>query len=161
MRFKSQQIVLYHLGLHTQNPGLREVDLEPSPKRGSDKMNMLKKGWKTAEENKMYPTAWTHILITALREVDLEPSAKRGADRTKALVSLYWLSRRLHTQEPPNPMSHKSTKVEPIRSSRTWKKSYQISKSYSLQHIKTFFPKNTRSTNLHGWGYKWAQHTQR
>ena len=30
------------LGLHTQNPGLREVDLEPSPNRGSDKINMLK-----------------------------------------------------------------------------------------------------------------------
>ena len=42
MRFNSQQIVSYCLGLRTQNPGLREVDLEPSPKRGSDKINMLK-----------------------------------------------------------------------------------------------------------------------
>ena len=42
MRFNSQQIALYCLGLRTQNPGLREVDLEPSPKRGSDKINMLK-----------------------------------------------------------------------------------------------------------------------
>ena len=42
MRFNSQQIVSYCLGLHTQNPGLREVDLEPSPKRGSNKINMLK-----------------------------------------------------------------------------------------------------------------------
>ena len=42
MRFNSQQIISYCLGLHTQNPGLREVDLEPSPKRGSDKINMLK-----------------------------------------------------------------------------------------------------------------------
>ena len=42
IRFKSQQIVSYCLGLLTQNPGLREVDLEPSPKRGSDKINMLK-----------------------------------------------------------------------------------------------------------------------
>ena len=32
----------YCLGLHTQNPGLTEVDLEPSLKRGSDKINMLK-----------------------------------------------------------------------------------------------------------------------
>ena len=30
MRFNSHQIVLYCLGLRTQNPGLREVDLEPS-----------------------------------------------------------------------------------------------------------------------------------
>ena len=44
MRSNSQQIVSYCLGLHTQNPGLREVDLEPSPKRGSDKINMLKQG---------------------------------------------------------------------------------------------------------------------
>ena len=101
--------------------------MEPSPNRGSDKINMLKKGRKTAKENKSYRTAWTHIWIPALREVDLEPSAKRGANRTKALVSLYWSSRSLHPKEPPNRIWHKSTKVDPIRSFRTWKKSYQIS----------------------------------
>ena len=63
MRFNSQQIVSYCLGLHTQNPGPREVDLDPSPKRGSEKMNMLKQGRKTTEENKSYRTAWTHIQI--------------------------------------------------------------------------------------------------
>ena len=42
MRFNFQQIVSYCLGLHTQNQGLRDVDLEPSPKCGSDKINMLK-----------------------------------------------------------------------------------------------------------------------
>ena len=42
MRSTFQQIVSYCLGLHTQNPGLREVDLEPSPERGSDKINMQK-----------------------------------------------------------------------------------------------------------------------
>ena len=42
IRFNSQQIKLYCLVLHTQNPGLKEVDLKPSPKRGSDKVNMLK-----------------------------------------------------------------------------------------------------------------------
>ena len=89
MRFNSQQIVLYCLGLHTQNPGLREVDLERSPKRGSDKIKMLKKDRKTEEQNKSYCTAWTHIWIPAVREVDLEPSAKREANRTEALVSLY------------------------------------------------------------------------
>ena len=89
MRFKFQQIVSYCLGLRTQNPGLREVDLEPSPERGSDKINMLKQGRKTAEENKSYRTAWTHTWIPALREVDLEPSPKRGANGTEALVSLY------------------------------------------------------------------------
>ena len=42
MRSNFQQIISYCLGLHTQNPGLREVDLEPSPERGSDKINMQK-----------------------------------------------------------------------------------------------------------------------
>ena len=102
MRFNSQQIASYCLGLCTQNPGIREVDLEPSPKRGSDKINMLKYGGKSAEENKSYHTAWTHIWIPALREIDLEPSAKRGGNRTEALVSLYWSCRSLHPIEPPN-----------------------------------------------------------
>ena len=35
MRFNPKQIVSYCLGLCTENPGLREVDLEPSSKRGS------------------------------------------------------------------------------------------------------------------------------
>ena len=32
------------LGLCTKNPGLREVDLDPSPKTGSGKINMHKQG---------------------------------------------------------------------------------------------------------------------
>ena len=50
MRSNFQQIVSYCLGLHTQNPGLREVDLEPSPKRGSDKINMQKQGRNTQKK---------------------------------------------------------------------------------------------------------------
>ena len=161
IRFNSQQIASYCLGLRTQNPGLREVDLEPNPKTGSDKINMLKQVRETAAENKSYHTAWSHIWILALREEALGPSAKNGATRTEALMSLYWSSRRLHPKKPPNWISHKPTKVDPIRSSRTWKKSIQISKSYALQHIKTFVPKNTRSTNAHDWGHKWGLHTQR
>ena len=72
------------------------TNTEPRTKRGTDKINMLKQGRKTAEENKSYRTAWTHIWIPALRETDLEPSAKRGANRNKTLVSLYWSSRSLH-----------------------------------------------------------------
>ena len=83
MRSNSQQIVSYCLlGLRTQNPGLKEVDLEPSPKRGSDKINMLKQGRNVPKEIKSHRTAWTHIWIPALRQVDLEPSAKRGTNRT-------------------------------------------------------------------------------
>ena len=88
MRFNFQQIVSYCLGLRTQNQGLREVDVEPSPKCGSEKINMLKQGRKTAEEKKLYRTAWTHRWIPTLREVYLEPSAKTGAHKTKGLVSL-------------------------------------------------------------------------
>ena len=50
MRLNFQQIVSYCLGLHTQNPELREVDLETSPKRGSDKMNMQKQESKTQKK---------------------------------------------------------------------------------------------------------------
>ena len=45
-----QQIVSYCLGLRTQNPGLREVDLEPSLKRGSDKITMQKQGTNTQKK---------------------------------------------------------------------------------------------------------------
>ena len=105
MTFNSQQIVLYSLGLHTQNPGLREIDLQPTAKGGSEKMNILKE--RRTPEKKLYHTAWTHILISALREVDLEPSAERGAKRIKNLVSLYWSSRSLHLKESPNQIPHK------------------------------------------------------
>ena len=88
MRSNSQQIVSYCLGLRTQNPGLREVDLEPSPKRGSDKIKMLKQGRKTQKKASRIVQPG-HIWIPELREVDLEPSAKRGTSKTTALVSLY------------------------------------------------------------------------
>ena len=42
MVFHSQKIESYYLGLDTQNQKLREVDLEPTPKIGSDKINILK-----------------------------------------------------------------------------------------------------------------------
>ena len=41
MIFHSQKIESYYLGLDTQHPGLREADLEPTPKIGSDKIKML------------------------------------------------------------------------------------------------------------------------
>ena len=100
MRFNFQQIVLYWLGLCTQNPGLREVDLEPSPKRCSNKISILKEGRKTSEENFSSFTAWSHTWFPALREVDLEASAKRRAKSTEALVSLDWLSRSSIHNEP-------------------------------------------------------------
>ena len=50
MRSNSQQIVSYCLGLRTQNPSLREVDLEPSPNRGSDKIKMLKQRRNTQQK---------------------------------------------------------------------------------------------------------------
>ena len=59
-RSNSQQILSYCLGQRTQNPGLREVDLESSPKRGSDKINRLRGRRKNTTENNRYRTAWTH-----------------------------------------------------------------------------------------------------
>ena len=50
MRSNSQQIILYCFGLHIQNPGLRNIDLEPSPKRGSDKIKMPKQGRNTQKK---------------------------------------------------------------------------------------------------------------
>ena len=41
MTFNSQQIVSYCLDLRTQNQGLREVDLEPSAKRGANRTEAL------------------------------------------------------------------------------------------------------------------------
>ena len=43
-------MVSYCLGLCTQNPGLSEVDLAPSPKRGNDKIKMLKQGRNTQKK---------------------------------------------------------------------------------------------------------------
>ena len=39
---------------------LAYVDLEPSPKAGSDKIKMLRPTRKNTTENKLYLTAWTH-----------------------------------------------------------------------------------------------------
>ena len=52
-----QQIMSYCIGLCTQNAGLIEVDLEPRPKSGNDKINKLKQGRNTEK----YHTTWTHI----------------------------------------------------------------------------------------------------
>ena len=52
MRFTFQQIISHSLGLGKHNQGLRETDMGLSPKRGSNKINMLKKGRKTSEEEK-------------------------------------------------------------------------------------------------------------
>ena len=59
-RSNFHQIISYYLGLHTQKPGLREVDLQPNPKRGSDKINRLRPRRKSTTESKSYRTVWTH-----------------------------------------------------------------------------------------------------
>ena len=89
MRLNFKQIIQYCLGLNTENSGLKEVNLEPSPKRGSDKINKLKQRRQTPEESKSDHTAWTHLWTPALRQVELEASAKRGTNRTKAQVTFY------------------------------------------------------------------------
>ena len=56
-------------------------------------------------------------------------------------MNLYWSFRSLDFKQSPNKVSQKSTKVDSITLSRTWKTSDQIPKLYALQHIKTIFPK--------------------
>ena len=88
-RSNPQPIVLYCLGLNTQNPELREVDYEPSPKRGSGKINRLRPRKKKQQKASCVVQRGCKNKYPALTEVDLVPSAKRGTNRTKTLVSLY------------------------------------------------------------------------
>ena len=83
----SQQIISYCIDLHTQNPGLREVDFEPSTKWDSDQMNRLKSRRKNTTENKSYHTDWLTNNNPAFRRVELKPSARRSTDRTEFLVN--------------------------------------------------------------------------
>ena len=96
-----------------------------------------------------------------LHTLDLETSTKTGTNRAEPIVSFHWSSQSFSHKEPANQIKNKSTKVDPIISSRTWKNSDEISISYVSHHIKTFFLKNTRSANAHDWDYKWNCHTQR
>ena len=57
------------LGLHTPNPGLRKVDLEPSPKRGSDKIHSLRPRTQQKTSRIVQPGHTNEN--PALREVDL------------------------------------------------------------------------------------------
>ena len=123
IRFSSQQNVLYCLGLCMHNSALAAVVTRSTC-------------W-NKEEGPQKKTSYIvkprQILIPDVRAVvDLKPSAKRGANRTEDLVSLYWSSWNMCRKEPPDRISHKSTKVDTIRSSRAWKKSDQISKSYAI-----------------------------
>ena len=54
IRFYSPKIVSYCLGLRTQKPRLKEADLGIIPLIGSEKINMLKRGKKTAGKNISY-----------------------------------------------------------------------------------------------------------
>ena len=93
-------------------------------------------------------------------EVDLEPSAKRATDKTEELQNLYWLCRSLPQKQFFNSILYKSTLVDPIKLSQTWKMTKQISKLHALQHIKTDSPKLANSFNAHDWGYKCDCHTK-
>ena len=147
-----QQIILYCLGLCTENLGLREVDLEPSLNRGSDKINRLRPRKRT--QHKMSGIVQPRLANEnpALRQVDLEPSAKKGTDRTKAWVSFYWLSQSLPLKQSFNRVLNKSTFGNPIKRSWPWKEIDQIPKLHALQHIKINFPKT--SINGYECGYK-------
>ena len=151
-RSNSQQIVSYCLRLHTQNGGLREVDLQGSPKRGNNKINRLKLRKKKTQQKT------SHILqpgLTkqnlALREVHLEPTANWGTNRTEDLVSLWWSSLSLPLKLFFNKILHKLTLVDPIKSSWNSVKTNRIPKLHAVQHIKTKFTKSTNCLNAHEW----------
>ena len=76
-------------GLHTQNPGLRVVYLEPSPKTSSDKINMFRQRRKTREKRSCITQPGLTNQNPALKEINLEPSTKKPNDSAKALVSPY------------------------------------------------------------------------
>ena len=88
MRFNSKQIISYCLGLRTQNPGLREVDLEPSPKGGSDKINMLKQDRNAQKKTSHFIQPGLTYEFQHLEGQTWNP-VLREEPRTKALVSLY------------------------------------------------------------------------
>ena len=94
-------------------PRAESVDLEPSPKTGSDKINMLRQKKRTQEERSCItqPGLTKHNL--ALREVDLEASATRTNDKTKALVNLYSPSQTVPLKQTFSRISYKSTLVDP------------------------------------------------
>ena len=98
--FKKKQKILkkdetpnksYCIGLPTQNSGLRLVGLEPSPKRGSDKINKLRLTTKNTTQNKRSHIVQPGLINKnpGLREVDLEPSAKIENDRT-SILGFFW-----------------------------------------------------------------------
>ena len=58
MRSNFQQIISYCLGPKYTEPRVREVDLEPSPKRGSDKINMQKQGRNTQKKASCIIQPW-------------------------------------------------------------------------------------------------------
>ena len=89
MRSNSQQIVSYYLGLCTQNPGLREVGMELSSLRGSDKIYVRKPRRNT--HNKKASSILQPGLTYGSRKVewDWEASDKTGTNRTGAPVSFY------------------------------------------------------------------------
>ena len=70
-RLNSQQFVLHCLGLYTQNSGLREVDLGPSPKIDSDKIKKAITKKKEHNRKQVLQPGLTNE-NPAFREVDLE-----------------------------------------------------------------------------------------
>ena len=69
------------LGLYTQKPVLRQVDLKPSPKRGNAKTKK-----KNTTESELYSTTWTHKREPGLTLVCLEPSALVGEKQSNQSV---------------------------------------------------------------------------
>ena len=66
--------------------------MEPSSKRGRDKINRLRPGRKNTQNTSRIIQPRDKNKNPALREVDMEPSFKKWTSTTKGLASLYELS---------------------------------------------------------------------
>ena len=161
MRSNFQQIVLYCLDLYTQKLGLREVDLEPSPKRGDDKIK-IQKQWRNTQKKASHMVqpeltyGSQHLQWETWKPVMREEWI--GAEPQQIFTCRLegWILNSIPTESQTN--QARETLVDHLELE---KNSDQIPKFYALQHIKKIFSKTTRTTNVHDWGYKSDRHTLR
>ena len=120
----------YCLGLCTQRPGLREVDLEPSPKRVSDKINRLRPRRKNRTENKSYRTArgcCSKCVLWCFKKLGFNNKLIRNAIKKLSKSAMeccfcIWLARNTKEWAPPatNCKLNDSSKETYNSPSSTW-----------------------------------------
>ena len=84
-RSNTQDTQLNCLGLCSQNSGLRDRDLEPSPERHSDKTDILRKKERKQQKTRHIVQPGVINETQALRELNVKPRAIRGTHDPKPL----------------------------------------------------------------------------